>query len=198
MSLMGETGQCVRLLTRLQALMEVRSYTWKIHSLHTLISNVAICKRLCRLPSRCKPICAAVLFDCGRGTPAGVLVSACLRTRDEHCAEHVFQSGHTGSGNNVGQRGRLGRVSQRTGGSFRLCQGGGLLARRTAGCPSIWRQDSASVGDGDGHVSQRAEGSFTRCQGGGLLVRRTACRLSIRRQNSASVGDGDGHVSQRA
>lgn len=45
---------------------------------------------------------------------------------------------------------------QRAGGPFRVCHGGGVPARRTAGRLRILRKDSASVGDGDGHVPRCA------------------------------------------
>jgi hypothetical protein len=54
-----------------------------------LTVNAATCKRVCRLPSRYQPVFVAFSLNRNRGTPAGVLISACLRTRDEHCLEDV-------------------------------------------------------------------------------------------------------------
>jgi hypothetical protein len=59
MSLMGETGRCVRLLARLQTLVAVwtvlQQYVYRM-----LIGTVAVCKQVCKPPPRCEQVCAAL------------------------------------------------------------------------------------------------------------------------------------------
>lgn len=103
MSLVNETGLCVRLVARLQSLVAV-GFPLKLHYDLMLTENAAVQQYGGSFSARRKSVSAAIRVDTCRSAAPDILVWPSFLSRGQYCADDVYWTGAAGCTSGIGKR----------------------------------------------------------------------------------------------